>query len=258
MSDEVEAAAVEAEVDMENPETPAEGETPTKEEKKEEKEGGGGGGGGSADFSTAGLLIRLMQLTFAVIAFAVMASANNFDRAASFNLIVATGVIITVWVLVAMGMECGKSSALSKIEIFMDFLLSELALASFCAAGATQSKLNSTIYAVDASRVRCLRDDSRRVDIRTHTHTHTLGRCAPSPPPEPSSTTHTHTPLFLSLFVCDRRAWCTARAHKCIRVSVWVAYSHLFSHFGCFRARDDQPTRSKLERIYTHTYIDMQ
>lgn len=96
-----------------------------------------------------------MQLTFAVIAFAVMASANNFDRAASFNLIVATGVIITVWVLVAMGMECGKSSALSKIEIFMDFLLSELALASFCAAGATQSKLNSTIYAVDASRVIC-------------------------------------------------------------------------------------------------------
>ena len=201
MSDEVEAAAVEAEVDTENPETPAEGETPTKEEKKEEKEEGGGGGGGSADFSTAGLLIRLMQLTFAVIAFAVMASANNFDRAASFNLIVATGVIITAWVLVAMGMECGKSSALSKIEIFMDFLLSELALASFCAAGATQSKLNSTIYAVDASRVRCLRDDSRRVDIRTHTHTHThihLGGVHPHHPPNPRPP-HTHTPLFLSL-----------------------------------------------------------
>ena len=149
MSDEVEAAAVEAEVDTENPESPAEGET-KEEEKKEEKEGGEG----SAGFSVAGLLIRLVQLTFAVISFAVMASANNFDNAASFNLIIATGVIITAWVLVAIGMECAKSSALSKVEIAVDFILSELALASFCAAGATQSKLNSTIFAVDPSRVR--------------------------------------------------------------------------------------------------------
>lgn len=150
--EEVEAASVEAEVDTENPE-PAEDTGEETTEKKESDEGGEG-----AAFSPIAIVLRLLQMTLAIITFAVMASVdnfNNFNGAASFNLIVAVGVLITAWTLLALILEFGRSSALAKAEAFIDYIFSLLAFGSFCAAGAIQSKIVDTIEMRDSPKIIC-------------------------------------------------------------------------------------------------------
>ena len=164
--EEVEAASVEAEVDTENPE-PAEDTGEETTEKKESDEGGEG-----AAFSPIAIVLRLLQMTLAIITFAVMASVdnfNNFNGAASFNLIVAVGVLITAWTLLALILEFGRSSALAKAEAFIDYIFSLLAFGSFCAAGAIQSKIVDTIEMRDSPKVR-----EKERDRKTQRHTHIL------------------------------------------------------------------------------------
>lgn len=149
-TDEVEPAEVAAEVDTENPEPEPEKEE-TKPEKKESATDSDG-----ATISPIGILIRLLQMTCAVISFAVMASVdgfNDFRGAPSFNYLLATGVLVTAWTLVMIICEFAKTSALAKIEIFVDYILSLLAFGAFCAAGAIQSKINGTIESTDTPKI---------------------------------------------------------------------------------------------------------
>jgi len=149
-TDEVEPAEVAAEVDTENPEPEPEKEE-TKPEKKESATDSDG-----ATMSPIGILIRLLQMTCAVISFAVMASVdgfNDFRGAPSFNYLLATGVLVTAWTLVMIICEFAKTSALAKIEIFVDYILSLLAFGAFCAAGAIQSKINGTIESTDTPKI---------------------------------------------------------------------------------------------------------
>ena len=175
---EEEVPEVEAEVDMEDP--PAEGEEGVEKSPSKKEEGDGDGG---AAFSPIAILLRLLQLTLAVITFAVMASVdgfNDFSGAASFNLIVAIGVIITAWTLVMLGCEFGRSSALAKGEAFVDHILALLAFGSFCAAGAIQSKIVDTPQMVDSPKVRAPVPGRRRVVSRPRRPPHP-GRRGPLP-----------------------------------------------------------------------------
>lgn len=148
-TDEVEPAEVAAEVDTENPEP-----EPTPEETKPEKPSASDSDGPT--MSPIAILIRLLQLSVAVISFAVMASVNGFNDfrgAPSFNYLLATGVLVTAWTLVMICCEFAKTSALAKVEIFVDYVLSLLAFGAFCAAGAIQSKINGTIESTDTPKI---------------------------------------------------------------------------------------------------------
>jgi len=160
---EEEAANVEADVDVESgdaaEETPAE-EAPTTEEPSTEKEETKEDGESKyALMSMGAISIRLVQLTFAVISFGVMASATNFNDFPSFNLIVATGVIVSAWCILAIMTELMYnivpwSKGFTMIEILMDYILAFLAFGTFCAAGAIQSQVNGTPLSIgDASRI---------------------------------------------------------------------------------------------------------
>lgn len=151
-ADEVEPAEVAAEVDTENPEPEEETEEETKEEKPKETPAESDG----VSFSPIAILIRLLQLSCAVISFAVMASNpsfNSFRGAPSFNYLLATGVMVTAWVLVMLAMEFARSSVLAKFEAAVDYGLSLLAFGAFCAAGAIQSKINGTVESTDTPKV---------------------------------------------------------------------------------------------------------
>ena len=111
------------------------------------------------------LIIRSFILSFSLVSWALLVSVPNFNVCSSFELLVASGVIIGAWSFVGvliefLSLRCLSDAsanarivyAYAKAEAVIDVLLSMLALSSFVAVAAVHAIINNF---VDDTKIIC-------------------------------------------------------------------------------------------------------